>query len=739
MVWANLMNKFLAGLLLFLFGFFLFSRLAYADNSVQAVILVPNDWTDRVDSQKIMDYKTSILNGLSQVQTLLPQTPFSYSNDVKVNDQNIGILDKTKLSNGDCLFDLVKSSLNLGFLNNIFGISHKGQIYIFFVVGSGDVKNCYHEPALIFQLFGGDKEVYINHDTLESLDDPNSIQSIAQQLGQVLSLSTPVSTPQSQTGASPSTSLDTSVTHSVEDCQKKGGDLCESRDNCLNLNGGKSLGDCGNPNSDTVCCKYVTFCSDTNVDGQCFNISSTDPNDPNYYPSKDINDGLRKRLNAACPIYLDYINPAPGNYWGICVSKLNATVTGSEINFNTNLPSPSLAPSSSLTPTPSASPSPTSVPDTCTSTSGQTCNYIDKADCLGAGLKCSSGIGSCPNGNSCIKVEGETSSPTPTQSETSTASPVKKTVTKITVINGPQVIDITSNPTQEVSLDLSKSEAVNGAYQVRVQIDYSDGSSKFIPFNFIYQPDVNNPSPTSTPSLSPSETYCNQLGGVCQTSCTGQFSSQVGTCTGSPNGNLCCAKPVATPQANASKCPGGSNGGPVGSGWGGSCKPGDPDRILLTNDKTACTVASCYLDTNITPNEYCWYNSGQPYADYAGCWRNGQGVQITTPAPTPYSAGYQYSSGSTLVTPTPSANASPTSSFSKTGTCYQPGYDSNICGSAVPGAGGQCDYLGQQSTIPCTKTCPNGGTVTGTSVSTCGSDGCYTNSCSCNAICNNNQ
>lgn len=244
--------------------------------------------------------------------------------------------------------------------------------------------------------------------------------------------------------------------------------------------------------------------------------------------------------------------------------------------------------------------------------------------------------------------------PSPSQIPTPTPAPVKK-VTKISVINGLQVFDITSNPTQIVDLDLSKSEAVNGIYQVRVQIDYSDGSSKFIPFNFIYQPNANTPTPS--PSLSQSEVYCNQIGGACQDSCSGT-QTQRGTCEGSTKGNLCCVEnTVATPQGNASKCPGDDITRTGVESWGTSCKPGDPDKVLSANNNTACTIASCFLYTKI--NEYCWYNSGKSYPDYNGCFRKGHGVQITTPPPTPYSAGYQYSSGSTLVTPTPSS--SPTS------------------------------------------------------------------------------
>ncbi len=69
--------------------------------------------------------------------------------------------------------------------------------------------------------------------------------------------------------------------------------------------------------------------------------------------------------------------------------------------------------------------------------------------------------------------------------------------------------------------------------------------------------------------------------------------------------------------------------------------------------------------------------------------------------------------------------------------CKQPGYTSDICNGNPFGAGGVCDPATSQRVVslPCTKTCPDGSKVSGTSVSTCQADGCYHNSCSCDATC----
>lgn len=71
---------------------------------------------------------------------------------------------------------------------------------------------------------------------------------------------------------------------------------------------------------------------------------------------------------------------------------------------------------------------------------------------------------------------------------------VLKKIVKITVINGSQQTEIASNFTDPIDLNLQ--DGVNDNFHVIVNIYYNDGSSRSIPFNFIYQP---NPTPSQCP------------------------------------------------------------------------------------------------------------------------------------------------------------------------------------------------------------------------------------------------
>ncbi len=247
-------------------------------------------------------------------------------------------------------------------------------------------------------------------------------------------------------------------------------------------------------------------------------------------------------------------------------------------------------------------------------------------------IPCGSG-GICKNGSCligdaidpsgvCPLAEQSTPTPTPTPTATPVVQQVtKKEITKITVNDRKNVQEITSNFTQALNIRLPGTEGVAGTYPLIFNIAYNDGTSKLITFTFNYKPVA--PITTSTPS--PDVQACQVLGGVCQSSCSGEFSAQVGTC---PSKNqLCCAKPVVTPSSNVSKCVG---SGPAEKEWGGTCTPGEADKAVSTSNGTACSVASCYFKSDI--NEYCWYNSGIPYADYEGC--KAKGVIISTSAPT---------------------------------------------------------------------------------------------------------
>lgn len=268
--------------------------------------------------------------------------------------------------------------------------------------------------------------------------------------------------------------------------------------------------------------------------------------------------------------------------------------------------------------------------------------------------------------------------------------------------------EYTSNFNQVFSIHLPGTEGVAGNYQVPMIITYNDGTTKSLLFTFNYKPQT-----ASTPTPSPIDTQeavCNAKGGICSISCSSDYPSQVGVCS---NNQLCCAKAVATPAPNASKCQGSS---PAASGWGGSCKVGESDKAVLASGGTACSVASCYFKLDI--NEYCWYNSGTPYADYEGC--KAKGVIISTPAPSP----------------TPVSSSCPDITCSVT--TDSSGYKAGVPVTNGGGAGGTCTYgdpiQGKNSNIgQCTSfKCPSQpGGVPGHTVSVCQSNNCYANSCEC--------
>lgn len=155
-----------------------------------------------------------------------------------------------------------------------------------------------------------------------------------------------------------------------------------------------------------------------------------------------------------------------------------------------------------------------------------------------------------------------------------------------------------------------------------------------------------------------------------------------------------------------------------------TCDPNDP------SDDWEYTCGCTSTEDNIPEGGHiavCKKNPQQDIFCYSNAIHPGSGCTTPTPAPTPVEQ-----------TTSPSSSTS-SSGFSKTGSCWtDPNYDSNICEKTPPeGAGGRCNYLGQQSApFTCRKTCPDGHIAFGTSVSTCGEDGCYANSCICNANCN---
>lgn len=443
-------------------------------------------------------------------------------------------------------------------------------------------------------------------------------------------------------------------------CIAKGGTTCIGALNFQSLcteSGGISLGQGQSVGcfEDSICCKYVTSCE--SLTGQCTSV-----NDPKFRSE-----------------------PTHDRVFGYCSTDLyDSTKSGDESILCWNKPGQVV-----LSPTPVASINPTPTPTPTVSVSP-----ISSAD-----IPCGDG-GICRNGACLVGDSIDPNGVCPlVQTSTPTPTPVvvqKKQITKITAVTDDGKVLQEIDP--KVSRSLSFRLPVVGTNNIIVHIYYDDGTERQppIPFIFSYRP--------------PDVTLCSAKGGECQASCSSE-QDQVGVCSDSSK-PFCCAKKVAVPSSNASKCQG---SGPAASGWGGSCKVGEPDKTLLVSGGTACSIASCYLNPDI--NEYCWYNSGTPYPDYKEC--EAKGVIISTPIPA-------------------STTSTSTSGFSKTGPCYQPGYDSDIVCNGNPfGAGGQCDSLNQQSApISCTKTCPDGRQIIGTSVSTCGSDGCYTNSCSCSANCN---
>lgn len=217
--------------------------------------------------------------------------------------------------------------------------------------------------------------------------------------------------------------------------------------------------------------------------------------------------------------------------------------------------------------------------------------------------------------------------------------------------------EYTSDFTQTFSIDLRLATAVSpNIYSVPVILTFNDGSIKPLLYTFIYKPLT-----VETPTPAPADVaLCNAKGGLCQASCSGEFSSQVGICAGT--NQLCCVKPVVAP--GISKCQG---SGPAASGWGGSCKVGEPDRAVLANGGTACSVAACYLKSDI--NEYCWYNSGTPYPDYEGC--KAKGVIISTPQPTSSACvPQQISPCNPVCDGTPATCGKPTTCTDSCGTTY---------------------------------------------------------------------
>lgn len=596
----------------FYIGFLIFmTNIAYAAPIVKGYLVIPEDWKARAEPD-IPKYKHNILGALERAQEFysskLDETTFLYDTDVKV------IYAKGRVDNyvprvGECIWDLFTDFSGLKIPDSVYYPS-TDEVHAIFVVGSKNLGLCGGHRL------GGGGLAFYSHTLLENLgiDDPILLShlniSISHELGHAFGL-----TFSEYALGHPCSVL------SKDQCQRDVGTASKPYppgEECLNSTMG------------------FLYCH--SEDGKVIS--------PDY-----------QRIGF------------DNSVWNPEIKNLKK-VLGISLPVSSPTPKPAFTPSPSLTPTPSPSvvPIPSETP---VGTSTPTVGFTDRIIKIIVSNYQDFGLNDSSDGGSMTQTFDLTS-PNPLIWKKSTISPkspiylasvnpdgtsgqisavdlsdgqtyqvpnssfvikakVEKKITAVKINNQ----DLSFPFTMPVSIHLLGNEGTPASFSIPVIISYNDGSSKSLLFTFNYNPNSSisspspsvssTPSPTTNPSSTPvlslsnDEILCQARGGICQASCSGEFSSQIGACTDT---EICCSKPVENPL-NGSKCPGTEA---VNFGWGGPCRLGETDKALPANGGSACSVASCYFKQDI--NEYCWYNSGEPYVDYEGC--KAKGVIINT-------------------------------------------------------------------------------------------------------------
>lgn len=147
------------------------------------------------------------------------------------------------------------------------------------------------------------------------------------------------------------------------------------------------------------------------------------------------------------------------------------------------------------------------------------------------------------------------------------------------------------------------------------------------------------------------------------------------------------------------------------SGAGGVCTYGTSPNSNVSGCTATCPNGKIVpgFSVSVCQSNSCYFNDCTCYPNPGEC--DNQPVSTPTPVSIPTTA-------------------------LKGQNCHAAGFDSDICSGNPFGAGGACEFGSSNDvSLPCTKTCPDGSRIEGRSISSCNPDGCYYNSCSCQATC----